>query len=897
MRILDVLWRRRRELDLDEADFEAEIRAHLAIAAEEKRADGADPTEAHYAALREFGNVARTTEAARSVWTPAWLERLRNFLGDVRYAARSLSKNPAFSLTVIVVLSLGIGLNAAVFTMVKALALSPIAGVHGSSNIAVVFGETTSGRPLKLSYPDYRDLRDHNTAFAELFGSTVATLGLGRGRDSRVIWAEMVTGNYFQSLGVRAIKGRTLLPHDEIAQGGQPVAVLSEGLWRRDFGGDPEVIGKPILLNSRTFTVVGVADAGFHGTTIVYDVEAYVPVTMAPELGFSFGSRETTPSGIFADRRAGVFYPQGFLRPGATRESAAAQMNALWSATAGEHSRNDAAIRLRVAPFRETPNGAPSYVLPTLTVVSAMGLLVLAIACANIAGLVLVRGVSRRGEIAMRLALGAPRRRILHLLLIENLVLALPGAFLGVLLAASGIPVLVAYAEALAEPQRIFFNVEVDSLVIGFTALIAGASAVLFGFVPALQTSRVDLMSVINADAAPRTAARGRARAALVVAQVSVSFMLLVGAGLVTRTLDAARNTYAGFDHSQVLSVSLDLKQSGYDAARGRILYRRLLDAVRADGNIESASMASYEPMNLLVTRAQPVTVDGYEPRHDEDLTFLSNTVAPDYFRTLRIPLLAGREFEERDGLNAAPVIVVNRTFAERFWGSAAEAIGKRMRVAGGDVRTVIGVAADVKYLRVDEAPRPYFYLSSLQAYKPDMILQARTSGPVGSAATQLRAHIAALDPNLPIEYARPLSERLHGATIFYQLAATMLTVFGIAGMALAALGTYGLVSYSVRQSTHEIGVRIALGASGISVVRRFLGRGVRLAALGIGIGLTAALAAGGLIRSALFGVTATDAISFAVALVTVLGGILIATLVPAWRAARTNPLSALRHE
>ena len=896
MGLLSWLHRRRPELDLDEDDFKEEIRAHLAIAAEERIADGVDREDARYAALREFGNVTRTTESARRVWTPRWLEMLRDLTSDVRYAIRALARNPIFSLTVVAVLAVGIGLNAAVFTMVKALALSPIAGVQGSSRLAVIFGETSAGRQVRLSYPDYQYLRDHDRAFSGLFGTTVATVGFGRGAKSRVIWTELVTGNYFQILGVRPILGRTLLPADETASGGEPVAVISDGFWRRDFGSDPDIIGKTIEVNSQSVTVVGVADPTFHGTTVVYDVEVYMPITMGPALGFNFGSRQTTPAGIFSDRRAALFYPEGYLRRGMTRTNAAAQIGALWTSLSTERSLTDAAVRLNVVPFRETPNGAPTYILPSLVVLSVMGLLVLMIACANIAGLVLVRGVSRRGEIAVRLALGASRSRILRLLTVENLVLALPGAFLGVLLAANGIPVLVGYAEALAAPQRIFFNVEVDRLVITFTALVACGSAMLFGFVPALQSSRVDLVSVINEDASPRGASRGRLRAGLVVAQVAVSFLLLVGAGLVTRTLEAARTAYPGFDAPQVASISMDVKQTGYNGSRGSAFYRQLLDAVRADPGVESATMATYEPMNLLVTRAQRVAIDGYDPRQDEDLTFLTNTVAPDYFRTLRIPLLAGREFEDRDDQHASPVVIVNRTLAERYWSGTANAVGQRLRVADGEWRTVIGVAEDVKYLRINEPPRPYFYLPFLQSYRPDMTLHVRATS-VDAVVKQVREHVTVLEPDLPIEYAKPLADRINGSTIFYKLTATMLSVFGLAGIALSAMGTYGLVSYTVKQSTHEIGIRLALGASGLSVVRQFLTRGLRLGAIGAALGILAALGVGGLLRNVLFGVSATDGSSFLRALVVVLGGVIVATLLPAWRAARTNPLSALRHQ
>jgi predicted permease len=889
-------WLKRRRLDQD--DFEDEIRAHLAIAAEDKVADGADPRDARLSSLKDFGNLTLTTEAARRVWTPWWVDALNDQVSDVRYALRSLAKNPVFSLTVVGVLMLGIGLNAAVFTMLKGIALSPIAGVAGAARLAVVFAETSNGRQLAVSYPDYQYLRDHDRAFTGLFGTTVGRVSLGRGRSARQAWCELVSGNYFQILGVGPERGRMLLPSDEIAPGRHPIVVLSDGIWRRDFAADPDIVGKTLEINNDFLTVVGVADPAFHGTTVVYDVELFVPIMTAPQLGFRFGSQETTPAAILADRHATVFEPQGYLRPGTTLANAAAQVDALSATLARERPLADAAERLRVVPFWRAPFGAPLILLPTLSVLVAMGLLVLLIACANIAGLVLVRGLSRRGEIAVRLALGATRTRVVRLLIVENLVLALPGALLGVVLAQRGIPVLVSYADQLAAPQRIFFNVGVDSLVITFAVLVACGSALVFGFVPALQSSRVDLVSVINADASPRGAARGRLRTALVVAQVAVSLMLLVGAGLATRSVEAARTANPGFDPNHVTAVSIDVKQNGYDEARGRVFYRKLLDAARAGAGVESATLAEVVPMGFLDTPARRVAVEGYEPRRGEDLAFMSNAVGPDYFRTLRIPVLAGRDFEDRDDEAAAPVAVVNNTLAQRFWGGAANAIGKRVRLTGaGDWRTVIGVAADVKYARINEPPRPYIYLPALQWYRASLILHTRGSGPVDALVEQARARVAALDADLPILSARSMVSAMRGATLLYDLMATMLFVFGATGMALAALGTYGLVSYTVKQSTHEIGIRMALGASGHSVVMAFLTRGVRLAAIGTVLGVVAALALTRLLGSLLFGVSATDPVSFARAIALVLGGVMVATLVPAWRASRTNPLSALRHQ
>ena len=890
-----VSWLKRRRLD--EQDFQDEIRAHLAIAEQERIEDGADRRSARYAALKEFGNVTLTTEAARRVWTPGWLEALRDIVSDVRYAIRALRKNPGFSLTVVAVLTLGIGLNAMVFTMLKGLALSPLGGVARSAQLRVLYRQTNTGRTVRVSYPDYQYLRDHNQAFTSLMGSAYFDMNLGRGRGARQIFGELVTGNYFQVLGVRAQLGRTLLPSDEIAPGRHPVVVISDGLWRRDFGADPDIVGKTIEVNNYRLTIVGVADPAFHGTIVSYDVEAFVPVMMASQIGIGARNPGNVSSDPITDRRYGLLFPEGHLRPGVTAATAAAQMEAMWATVSLDRPLTEATQSLRLVPFWRAPTGAQTYMMPTLVVMIAMGLLVLIIACANIAGLVLVRGLSRRGEIAVRLALGASRTRIVRLLLVENFVLAIPGAALGIVLAQQAIPMFVQYADWLAVPARLFFNVDLDRTSVAFAVLAGCGSALVFGFVPALQTTRVDLVTVINEDASPRGAARSRLRGLLVIAQVAVSLLLLVGAGLVWRSLEAARRTNPGFDPDSVAAVAVDLAQNRYDDARGRVFYRKLLDAARADAGVESATLSAFTPLGFLDTPPTRVTIEGYEPRRGEDLIFMSNTIASDYFRTLRINVIAGRPFEEREDEKSEPVVMVNDTLARRFWGSAANALGKRLRVADREWRTVVGVAADVKYSKINEPPRPYFYLPFLQAYRSDMILQTRGSAPIHVLIDQARARVAALDGDLPILTARPLRELTQGAFLFYRLAAFMLFLFGTAGMALAALGTYGLVSYTVKQSTHEIGIRIALGATARSVVRHVLARGVRLGATGIAVGAIAAFGVGRLLRTVLFGVSTTDPASFAGALALVLGSVILATLIPAWRASRIDALRALRHQ
>jgi predicted permease len=882
---------------LDDQDFDEEIRAHLAIATDERMGDGADRQAAHYAALKDFGNVTLTTEAARRVWMPSWLEAVREYAKDVRYAIRALAKNPVFSLTVVGVLTLGITLNIAVFALLKSVALSPIAGVDGSTRLGVIVGETSAGRGVRVSYPDYQHLRDHSRALSDLFGTSVVTVFLGKGQSARQVWGELVTGNYFRALGVRAQRGRTLLPSDEVAPGRHPVVVISDGLWRREFSADPGIVGRTIEINNQSLTVVGVTDPAFHGMVVGFDVELFIPVMMAAELSAGIWGRTTLPSNLFSDRRVPLLLPHGYPRPGTNIASAAGEIDAAWAALSRDRPPTDTAQRLRVVPLWQSPLGGQTYALPMLVALSATGLLVLMIACANIAGLVLARGVSRHGEIALRLALGAPRTRIVRLLMVESLVLALPGAALGLLFAWLAIPTLFAYAERAVAPLQIFLNLEVDSLIIGFAVLVACGSALVSGFIPALRSSRVDLVSVISEDLSSRGGVRGRLRTGLVVAQVAVSLLLLVGAGLVSRSHEAAQRADRGFDESHVTAMSLDLTLNDYDEPRGRIFYRRLLEAARAEAGVESAALAEFLPMSFFEMGAQRVAIDGYDAGRDEDLFFLSNTVGADYFRTLRIPLMAGRAFEDRDDETAAPVTVVNSTFAQRFWGGASNAIGKRVRIGDGEWRTVIGVAADMKYVRVDEPPRPYVYLPVLQAYRPNLFLHTRGPAPVDVLVDQTRALITAVDADLPIVAATSLAYQTGWALIFFQFMAVGLLIFGVAGMALAAMGIYGLVSYTVTQSTREIGIRMALGASRLSIVHAFAGRGLRLGAVGAALGAVAALGISTLLGSVLFGVSTTDPSSFARALAIVLGSALVATIVPAWRAARGNPVSGLRHQ
>jgi predicted permease len=826
------------------------------------------------------------------VWRPWWLDAFRDGLIDVRYAFRVLVKSPAFSLTVIAVLALGIGLNTAVFTLLKSLALSPLAGVEGSARLGVVLNETRAGRRTGLSYPEYRYIRDHDRAFRGLTGSALASVNVGLGNRAERVVGELVSGNYFSELGVSAQIGRTLLPSDEVAPGQHPVVVLSDALWRRRFAADPRILGQTVHLNTVPMTVVGVADAAFHGTIVSFDTGVFVPLMMTPQIGLS--GLSAGPD-VLDDRQATFLMVLGRLAPGHTLASAGAEISLLSRQLKDEAAATAIEHDVKVIPIWQSPFGAQTYMLPAVLVMTAMGALLLVIVCANIAGLVLVRGVSRRGELAMRLALGATRGRVLRLLLVENLVLAIPGAAAGLVMVWFGLPLLFSNTSAAAAPGQLFFNFALDRYVVVFSVLIACASALAFGFAPAWRSARIDLIAVINDGLSTRVSATGRVRAALVVSQVAVSMLLLVGSGLAARSLAAARAADAGFDATNVISIGLDLKPSGYDEPRGRSFYESLLTSLRAEPGVASATLASTQPMTLVDAGVQRVWIEDYDARPDEDLAFLSNVVAPGYFQTLKIRLIAGREFADRDDPTLEPVVIVNETMSRRFWGDPERAIGRRLRHASGEWRTIIGVAADVKYSRINEDPRPYVYLPFLQTYRHVMMVHVRGPAGIGTLLERTQATIRALDPDLPVVFARSLREQVASSLTILEMAARMLFALGVAGMALAALGIYGLVSFSVKQSTHEIGVRMALGGRGLPVVRGFLARGLRLGAIGAGVGMTAAFAVTRLLGSVLYGVSATDPGSFVRALSVVLGAVLLATGIPVWRGARTNPLTALR--
>jgi macrolide transport system ATP-binding/permease protein len=737
-----------------------------------------------------------------------------------------------------------------------------------------------------LTHPDFEYIRDHDQVFRSLAASSNQRLSIAADGRTERVWTEIVSGRYFETLGVNAELGRVLDPGDDVAPGGHPVAVISDGLWRRMFSADQQIVGRTVRINTQTFTIVGVAERGFRGSIVSMVVDLFVPLMMQPQVA---------PPGQLNRREASMLMVLGRLKRGTPLATAAAQTEVLAGQLAAEFPMPEFSSRGTVIPLWRSPFGAQTYLLPAVGLLGAMGVLVLVVVCANLANLVFVRGLSRQTEIAMRLALGASRLRVLRLLFIENVALALPGAAIGLGVSTWLLAMISFNDPGGAAPAATELDLSLDGLVIGFAIGAACVSTLLFGLWPSIRTSRLDLIAVIKQDGSSPATSRARLRGALVAAEIAVALVLLISAGLVVRTVRAMETADVGFDPRDVVSVQLDVKPDGYDDARGRVLYEQLTDSLRRQPGIEAAAVAAYPPLRLVPGGdVRRITIEGHVARDNEDLSFQSNVVGPSYFTTLRIPMRAGREFDERDTEDAPLAAIVNETMARRFWDSPANAIGKRFQ-SGRGWWTIVGVAADIKYFTVNESPQSFLYAALAQNYRSQMMVHARAVAGSSSLVELGRRTISAHDPTLTLLQVATLTDQVKTGMGIQQLAGLGLTAFGGLAIGLAALGLFGLVSYTVKQSTREIGIRIALGASRTSVVGRFLMHGVRLASIGAVAGMAIAALSTRFMSALLYGVGALDAVTFAGAAAVVIAIASLSAGFAASRAASVQPTVALR--
>jgi len=812
---------------------------------------------------------------------------METFWRNLQYSLRTLRKRPGFTLTVVITLALGIGANATIFTWIKAVLLEPLPGIEQPERLVEVWGATRNNSALSLSYLDYLDYRDRNVVFSGLAAHQVQPLNLGRGGKPERVWGAVVSGNYFNVLGVKGLIGRTFLPEEDRTPNSHPVAVIGYGLWQRDFGADPKVIGRTITLNEHDFTIIGVTPKEFGSPFAGIALDAWTPVMMKDYVAL--------PHFSLTDRGSRWLMVMGRLKPGVTVVQAQANIAAIARQLERTYRQTNDQMGAAVYLLSQSPFSLKRSMQSALAVLMAAVAIVLLIACANIANLLLARAASRRKEIAVRLALGSTRWRMLGQMLTESFVLASCGAAVGLTLAfwtARSLP-------AFLPPYgiQVSFDTRPDVVVLAFTLGLTVITTVLFGLAPALQASKPDLVAALkdNAAALGQGQRKFPLQHALVISQMALSTVALISAGLFVRSLREAYEADPGFDPHRVLLASFDPFLSGHDDNHGREFYRRLIERVRTLPGVQSVTLARRLPLTLSGIAFANVVIDGYTPAKDEDMHLNYETVGPDYFRTMRIPLVQGRDFDERDNEHARGVVIINETMARRYW-TGGDALGRRIKLDKSWLQ-IVGIAKDVKNRTLNEALQPFLYVPFLQDYRSNMILVARTVIEPKTMFHAVRAETAALDPKIPMFDAKTFEEHI-GLSLFLQrMAATILSIFGLLALSLTAVGVYGVMAYAVSQRTRELGIRISIGASRSDVLKLILGQGLTLSVVGLIGGLVTALVVTRFSAHLLYGVSSADPVTFTVIALLLLGVAVVSGYFPARRATRIDPVVALRME
>ena len=823
---------------------------------------------------------------------------MRAFFQDVRYGLRVLAKNRGSSAVILLILSIGTGANTAIFTLVNAVLIRPLPGVSRPEELIRLYRKQSRQITSNFGYPDYVDYRDRSKLFAGLAAQAGAVISFANGTPKRLSGAA-VSGNYFPVLGVQPALGRLLNPDDDQTEGAHWVAVISHSLWRQAFGADPAAVGRRVMLNGYSFTVVGVAHAGFRGAAIGGSVDVWVPLMM---------HRQAVPRLAALDmlrgREFGWLSIYGRLNPGVSLDQARAEISSIarrlelqYPAT-NEGREADVVAGVGLSPAER------ANLRRFLGLLFAAVALVLLIACGNVATLLVARAGARRREIAVRLAVGAGRARLIRQLLTESVLLAVPAAAAGLLLTPWILTVLLRFVPPYGTALRA--APAPDSTVFAFTLSLAVLTGILFGLAPALQASRVDLVASLK-DAAPASRRKPGLQDLLVITQVALSLVLLSGAGLVLRTMQRILAIDRGFETEHVLLASVDLAIQGYSEARGMEFYVQLLDRILAIPSVRAASVAKTNPATGYAER-RSVFYEGQEPppevrrrRTDLGIRAEINSVSPGYFRTLEIPLLAGRDFTWQDRAGSTRTAILSRRLAEQLW-PGQNPIGKRLAVPdfSGPPQPpveVIGVAKDGKFRSLlAEAPL-LLYLPILQNYQPGVDLQIQTAGDPTALVPVLRREVAALDPNLPVFDARTLGQQVDQTLWEQRAAAGLIGSFGLVSLALACVGLFSALAHSVSLRRHEIGIRMALGARQRDVRAMVVRDGLALASAGVIVGLGAALLLTRLIASFLYGVSPTDPLTFLSVSLLLIAVSTAASYLPAREATRVDPLIALRQQ
>jgi predicted permease len=885
-----------------ENDLDTELRAHLESLTEENVRRGMTPEEARYAARREFGGFEQTKELYRKQRALPFSETLAQ---DLRYALRMLLKSPSFTLVTVLTLALGIGANTAIFSLINSVILGSLRVRQPGELVVIKYSDPLSGRLQgDFSYPMYQAMRDGNAAFSGVLTRSGVDFNVTYAGQSEWSYGELVSGNYFETLGVQPFLGRLISSDDDRLPGTQPVAVLSSRYWRSRFGSDPFIVGKQILLNGHPMTVIGVAPAGFYGTEIGSDPDIRVPMMMATVFKPVPANRMQSPRHrwitVMARRKpeVGVSQAEAALDT-LYRQVLSGELGAEGSGVSAHEKQLALSSRIRLTPGDQGfAHLRDAMERPLLLMFSVAGI-VLLVACANLANLLLARNAKRKREIAVRLAIGAGRGRLVRQWLTESLLLGMLGGCAGVAVAYWTRNALIGFLPAQYSPN---VHAPLDLRVLAFALFASLLTGLLVGLAPALQLSQTGVSAALRNDA-PSLSPGERLfslRSTLIFLQVALSFPLLIGAGLFLHSLSNLRGVDMGFMKENVFLARLNPSLNGYPTERIRSLYNNLLERVRALPGVRGASLTTTAPISGGWDQLG-VKVEGHQPRQDENVSPNAAVVSPGYFGTLGIPFVAGRDFSEEDTANRTQVVIVNEMFSRYFFGDTSP-IGKRMTTndnpdAPLDME-IVGVVRDAKYVTVDEKPRRHFYTSIAQEPRlSDMTLQVRTSSDAEKIKDLVRAQLHDLDPNLPLYAMTTLEIQIDESLTAERLLTWLSTLFGFLATLLASIGLSGVVGFTVARRTREIGIRMALGAAPTDILRAIVSRMALLVAAGILVGLAAGLGLSRVMSSMLYEVRPADPLAFVGAGVILSLVAVLAAYLPARRATRVDPVIALRYE
>ncbi len=808
---------------------------------------------------------------------------------DLLYALRGLARNPLFAAVAIASLALGIGLNTAIFNLVSAVLLQPLPVSDPASLVSVFTSDRTNPGLLYCSYPNYKAYQERNTVFSGLALYTAIQVTLTGDRQPGDIQAQIVSGNYFDVLGVRPVLGRTFLPEEDQVPDARAVVVIAYSFWMRRYEGKPEAVGATLDLNHRKYTIIGVAPQNFHGPNALVSTDLWVPLMMYQQM---------LPMADWINYRKALLFPViGRLKEGVTRKQAEDNMKSLAAELAREYPGDNQGRTVTLLPLTESviqPNSRGGFVLVGGVALAVSGL-VLLIACANVANLLLVRAAGRKKEMALRLALGVGRARLVRQLLTESALLSAAGCLGALVVARAGRNLLWRFRPPwMLSGEAV---VSFDFRVLGFTVLLAVGATLVFGLAPAWSAIRTELATELRERRSPWTRAghRVNARSLLVMLQVALSVVALSSAGLFLRSLHKAEAVDPGYDSAHLATLALNLKARHFSESEGKEFYRRVMERAGSVPGVDGVTIGFNAP--LVIYRARSFSVEGHETGTGPGAVTPIDMVEPGYFQTLRIALLRGRSFVESDSSDSPHVAIINETMARRFWGTG-NPVGGRLRLYGDSAPLeVVGVVRDSAYASLDEAPRNMVFLCLRQYYAPAVTLWIRSRGAPGGVLGAVQREVQGLDHDVLLSDVETTTQVSSESLWAPRLGAVLFGSFGALAGVLTVVGLYGVISYSVGQRTRELGIRMALGAQPAMVLRQVLAEGAILVVCGMALGLVAALTIAGVLSSLLFGVSARDPLTLGVVVVSLLGTALAACAVPALRATRINPVVALQDE